>query len=116
MGISHIYPLLEKMLKPLMSDDLALLERVWTAGGLSPDLNPIENLWAILARKVGNRLPVDDAELEKFFIEEWDAIPQKMIDDLVLSFVPRLKECVAQHGETISTAGCTRKHPVNRRL
>ena len=82
----------------------------------SPDLNPIENLWAILARKVGNRLPVDEAELEKFFIEEWDAIPQKMIDDLVLSFVPRLKECVAQHGETISTAGCTRKHPVNRRL
>ena len=43
----------------------------------SPDLNPIENLWAILARKVGNRLPVDEAELEKFFIEEWDAIPKR---------------------------------------
>ena len=69
----------------------------------SPDLNPIENLWAIISRRVGSRQPTDEAELALFFVEEWNAIPQSVIDKLVLSFEGRLKECIARNGETIAT-------------
>ena len=36
----------------------------------SPDLNPIENLWAIVKRNVELRLPKNISELEQFMIEE----------------------------------------------
>jgi hypothetical protein len=69
----------------------------------SPDLNPIETLWALLARRVGNRLPTDEAELEQFFVEEWNAVPQSAIDVLVKSFAARCTECVRLNGATINT-------------
>jgi len=69
----------------------------------SPDLNPIENLWGIVCKRVAQRQPVSDAELEKFLLEEWDAVPQEMVDNLVLSFKGRLEECVRVDGETIFT-------------
>lgn len=75
----------------------------------SPDLNPIETLWALLGRRVGNRLPTNEAELERFFVEEWDAVPQSEIDALVLSFHARCKECVKMNGATINTKLGTKK-------
>ena len=75
----------------------------------SPDLNPIETLWALLGRRVGNRLPTDEAELEQFFVEEWNAVPQSEIDALVLSFAARCTECVKVSGATINTKLGTKK-------
>ena len=42
----------------------------------SPDLNPIENLWAIVKGNVERRLPKNLGELERFMAEEWRAIPE----------------------------------------
>ena len=39
----------------------------------SPDLNPIENLWADLKRRVELRCPCDSTELKQFLTEEWTA-------------------------------------------
>ena len=49
----------------------------------SPDLNPIENLWAIVKRNVEMRRPKNLTELESFFGEEWDKIPNSLLISLV---------------------------------
>jgi len=41
----------------------------------SPDLNPIENLWAIVKRNVEERRPKNLEDLEMFMVEEWELIP-----------------------------------------
>jgi len=67
----------------------------------SPDLNPIENLWAIVKGRVERRQPKNITELERFMIEEWDNIPQNIIINLIRS----MKECcqfiIANNGEQI---------------
>jgi len=69
----------------------------------SPDLNPIENLWAYTCKCVAKRQPTSSEELAQYLKEEWDALPQSLIDDLVLSFAGRLQECVRLKGESIVT-------------
>ena len=56
----------------------------------SPDLNPIENLWALLQRKVSDRGLTDADELREIVVQEWEAIPQAQIDAYVQSFQERL--------------------------
>lgn len=51
--------------------------------GNSPDLNPIENLWAKLAWQVAKRQPKDVAELTRFLKQEW----AKFDDDFVASYI-----------------------------
>ena len=43
----------------------------------SPDLNPIENLWGELKRRVQARKPSNLKELEEYAKEEWSKIPQE---------------------------------------
>ena len=49
----------------------------------SPDLNPIENMWQIMKNNVEKRMPQNTDELMRFMIEEWDAIPQEIVNNLV---------------------------------
>jgi len=63
----------------------------------------IENLWAIVCKRVAIRQPLCEKELAQFLKEEWEGLPQTMVDNLVLSFKGRLQECVRLGGETIFT-------------
>jgi hypothetical protein len=67
----------------------------------SCDLSPIENLWAIIDRRVDRHGPTNKEELRRFVQAEWDSFPQDMIDNLVLSFEARCKKCVDAGGRTI---------------
>jgi len=67
----------------------------------SPDLNPIENLWAWLQRKVSDRGPRDEEELRQFVTAEWEAIPQSLIDEYVRSFQRRLAEVRRRKGRRL---------------
>jgi transposase len=64
----------------------------------SPDLNPIETLWAWLQIEVGKRGPKAEAALRQFIAEEWDKLPQARIDSLVLEYTARLRKCKAAQG------------------
>lgn len=52
----------------------------------SPDLNPIESLWAELNRRIAEKMPSTEAELKAAAIEAWNEIPQEVIDRHVRSF------------------------------
>ena len=68
----------------------------------SPDLNPIENLWAIVKarrfKKFG--IPRTRIELIEQIFEMWNAIDQELLDTLVDSIENRLKEVVRLRGRT----------------
>lgn len=80
---------------------VALLDD-WPAN--SPDLNPVETLWAILARRVTERAPFGEEELWQFVKEEFDAIEQSTINGLVMSFERRLRACTKERGKFLTNS------------
>ncbi|GFT05661.1 transposable element Tcb1 transposase [Trichonephila clavipes] len=60
----------------------------------SPDLNPIEYVWDALGRQVAGRNypPSNKNTLIRALTEEWDKLPQKLLDNVVQSMVRRV-EC-----------------------
>lgn len=64
----------------------------------SPDCNPIESLWAILDRAIAEFMPRTPDELEDAARKAWDAIPQSVIDNLVLSFQAKMKSLIRTRG------------------
>jgi transposase len=67
----------------------------------SPDLNPIENLWAIVKRNTELRRPKNLSELEIFLCEEWEKIPNSLLINLVNSMPQRCREVIDKNGERI---------------
>jgi len=65
----------------------------------SPDLNPIENLWALIKRDIAN-LPVAKSveELEKQVKDEWWSIPQEIIQGLIDSMPERVEAVIKAKG------------------
>ena len=68
----------------------------------SPDLNPLENLWAIVKRNVEKCRPKNLSELESFLGEKWDNIPNSLLISLVDSMSRRCNEVIEKNGERIS--------------
>jgi transposase len=68
----------------------------------SPDLNPIENLWAIVKRNVEKRMPQNIGDLEQFMDEEWQNIPNSVLISLVNSMPRRCQLIIDGNGERIS--------------
>jgi len=78
----------------LNEKEIALMD--WPAK--SPDLNPIENLWGILARRVyANQRQFNDVEeLNDVVMEAWDAIGMDTIQKLLQSMQKRCLEVLQQ--------------------
>ncbi len=71
----------------------------WPAS--SPDLNPIENLWSFLKRRVQKRNPQNAAELMKYIKEEFEGIPKEFLENLNSSMCGRMRKVIAQKGKRI---------------
>lgn len=70
--------------------------RNWPAR--SPDLNPIENVWGILQRRVATCGPTTREELKQFVEREFLAIPAEEINRTAGSYGAKLKRCVKNAG------------------
>ncbi|GFW05174.1 transposable element Tc1 transposase [Trichonephila clavipes] len=74
-------------------DSEGIQRLVWPARSL--DLNPIENVWDALGRQVAGRNypPTNKNNLIRALTEEWDKLPQQLLDNVVQS-MPSEKDIV----------------------
>jgi hypothetical protein len=68
----------------------------------SPDLSPIEHMWAIVKKRLRGRRFANEDELFAAMSEAWNAIPMKKINKLVQSFLARCKVCVDLGGHCLN--------------
>ncbi|GFU54687.1 transposable element Tcb2 transposase [Trichonephila clavipes] len=83
----------------LESEDIERMD--WPARYL--DLNPIEHVWDFLGRRLAARTlpPVTIRELRLALQDEWTAMPQQLIDNLILSMGRRCETHLAVRGDHI---------------
>ncbi|GFT54312.1 transposable element Tcb2 transposase [Trichonephila clavipes] len=93
----------------LFMDDNAPCHRTVAAEQLlksevrSQDLNPIEHAWEFLGRRLAARTlpPVTIKELRLALQDEWAAMPQQLIETLILSMGRCCETCLAVRGDHI---------------
>lgn len=68
----------------------------------SPDLNPIENIWSIMKRRVQRRDISDVTKLQAAIREEWQNLDQITINNLAASLPSRLQKCIRRKGKPIN--------------
>lgn len=76
-------------------NEVGISQMAWPAR--SPDLNPIEHLWDRLGRNIRSRIPAPLTldQLRVALLEEWEAIPQNEVSNLINS-MPRRTNAVIQ--------------------
>lgn len=67
----------------------------------SPDLNPIENLWGVLKKRVRKQAPKTLKELKKVVINEWNKFDDAKIRQFCASFPNRIKKLKEFDGKCI---------------
>ncbi|GFV62881.1 transposable element Tcb1 transposase [Trichonephila clavipes] len=75
---------------------------VWPAH--SPDLNPIENVWDALGKQAAGRNyhPTNKNTLIRALTEEWDKLPQQLLDNVVQIIIRRVECCITLYGGHIT--------------
>ncbi|GFW37525.1 transposable element Tcb1 transposase [Trichonephila clavipes] len=78
--------------------DAGIVRMEWPA--CSPDMNPIDHVWDALGRRVAGHQPPPQTlqELERALLEEWDRIPQLVINSLIDSMPQMCSALLAVSG------------------
>jgi len=69
--------------------------------GNSPDLNPIENLWALMKRRLRDMDTSSVPKLVAALQQLWTNFPPDQLRNLAMSVPKRLKQCIRARGNTI---------------
>lgn len=77
-------------------NDLGMPVMEWPSQ--SPDLNPIENLWAILDRRAKERKPKNKEQLLSCLKESWQDISPTILANLCASMPHRIEAVIKSHG------------------
>ncbi|KFM62759.1 Transposable element Tcb2 transposase, partial [Stegodyphus mimosarum] len=77
----------------LESEDIRWMD--WSAR--SPDLSPIEHIWDALGRAIATRNPPPRTiqELKTALLNEWDQLPQALINCFIFSMTSHCEACMA---------------------
>lgn len=67
----------------------------------SPDLNPIENLWAIIKHRVEVLVPKSMDDFRTKIEQVWDTLETEVIMNLINSMPERIRRCIEAKGECI---------------
>ncbi|GFU58895.1 hypothetical protein TNCV_547671 [Trichonephila clavipes] len=72
-------------------DSEGIQRLIWPAS--SSDLNPIENVWDSLGRQAAGRNypPTNKNTLIRALTEEWDKLPQQLLDNVVQTRISKAK-------------------------
>jgi transposase len=65
----------------------------------SPDLNPIENLWVNVEKRVEERAPKTVEELQNIIAEEWKNTSKSLLQKLAHSMPKRCQAVIEAHGD-----------------
>ena len=68
----------------------------------SPDLNPIEIIWAIIKKKLKERIISKEDDLFKIVQNIWNALDENVINNLVKDFIRRCQLVLELGGGSIS--------------
>ncbi|KAJ3426174.1 transposable element-related [Anaeramoeba flamelloides] len=74
----------------------------------SPDLNPIENLWGIMGKRISKESPNTERKLEIIVRKVWKNIEWEVIENLINSMEKRLRLVVQLNGESIQSVSLLR--------
>ncbi|GFV80961.1 transposable element Tcb1 transposase [Trichonephila clavipes] len=90
-------------------DSESIQRLVWPAR--SPDLNPIENVWDALGRQVAGRNypPTNKNTFIRALTEEWDKLPQQLLDNVVQNSISELETNDKIHGDVPNDLQCRGK-------
>ncbi|GBM88938.1 Transposable element Tcb2 transposase [Araneus ventricosus] len=81
----------------LESEDIRRMD--WPAR--SPDLSPIKHVWDAMGRAIATRNtpPRTIQEMKTALLNEWDQLPQEIINCLISSMKSRCKACISVRGD-----------------
>ncbi len=68
---------------------------------LSPDINPVENLWSFLKVKVAQRRPKTLEDLVNAIKNEWNELPSELAYNLMNSMENRVQSVIDSGGDYI---------------
>ena len=97
--------ILRKQLLPTIQEQFGEYQQnidiLGTWPGNSPDLNPIENVWSILKRRVDKQKPTNLEKLQALIIQERAAISQDVAQKLIDSMPGRIWRGLEKEGSTL---------------